>query len=187
MALLKQQTLSPSAPVLWLTGLSGAGKTTIALALEAELKSRGIACRVLDGDDLRGGLNGDLGFSADDRRENIRRVAEVARLFADIGVVTIAAFITPTNALRAMARTIIGAGRFVEVFVSTPIDVCMARDAKGLYAKAQRGEISDFTGVSAPFEEPTQPDISIDTSSTSVAEAVSNLLLLLQQRSEKTT
>ncbi len=167
--------------VLWLTGLSGAGKTTIALALEKELRSRGIVCRVLDGDDVRSGLCRDLGFSQEARQENIRRVAEVAKLFADIGVLTIAAFITPTNALRSMARNIIGEKRFLEVFVSTPIAVCQQRDVKGLYAKALRGELKDFTGISAPFEEPAHPALIIDTSHTSADKAVEELLNLINE------
>ncbi len=140
---------------------------------------RGVLCRVLDGDDVRSGLNKDLGFTAEDRRENIRRVAEVARLFADIGVVTIVAFITPTNALRNMARQIVGAERMKEVYVSTPLDVCIARDVKGMYAKAMRGEIKDFTGISAPFEAPAHPALTIDTSSTSIDKAVEELLKLI--------
>ncbi len=173
--------LLSNACVLWLTGLSGAGKTTIALALEKELRSRGVVCRVLDGDDVRSGLCRDLGFSQEARQENIRRVAEVAKLFADTGVLTIAAFITPTNDLRSMAREIIGKERFLEVFVSTPIAVCQQRDVKGLYAKALRGELKDFTGISAPFEEPAHPALTIDTSHTSADEAVEELLNLISE------
>ncbi len=176
MALLKDTI---NGKVVWFTGLSGAGKSTLALALRDELHSRGVLCRVLDGDDVRSGLNKDLGFTAEDRRENIRRVAEVARLFADIGVVTIVAFITPTNVLREMARQIVGAERMKEVYVSTPLNVCIARDVKGMYAKAMRGEIKDFTGISAPFEAPTHPALTIDTSSTSVDKVVEELLKLI--------
>ncbi len=169
--LLKQKGL-----MIWFTGLSGSGKSTIAIALERELHKRGILCRILDGDNIRTGINNNLGFSEEDRIENIRRIAEVGKLFVDTGILTIAAFISPNNQLRKMAAEIIGKKDFMEVYISTPLEECERRDVKGLYAKARRGEIKNFTGISAPFEAPTHPDIAIDTSKLSLEESV-NLLL----------
>lgn len=147
--------------VIWFTGLSGAGKSTLAQALEARLLAQGVRTCVLDGDALRQGLNKDLGFSDSDRTENIRRAAEVARLMADAGLVVLTAFISPFRADRALARERIGTGRFVEVFVDTPLAVCEARDPKGLYRKARRGEVHHMTGITSPYEAPDQPDIRI--------------------------
>ena len=160
----KEQLLKQHGMMLWFTGLSGSGKSTVAIALERELHSRGLLCRILDGDNIRSGINNNLGFSAEDRVENIRRIAEVGRLFVDTGIITIAAFISPNNQLREMAAEIIGKDDFVEVFVSTPLEECEKRDVKGLYAKARCGEIKNFTGISAPFEAPEHPDITLDTS-----------------------
>ena len=162
--------------MIWFTGLSGSGKSTVAIALERELHKRGLLCRILDGDNIRCGINNNLGFSPADRVENIRRIAEVGKLFVDTGIITIAAFISPNNDLREMAAKIIGKDNFVEVYISTPIEVCEQRDVKGLYAKARRGEIKDFTGVSAPFEAPQSPDLELDTSSLSLEESVNSLL-----------
>lgn len=170
-ALLKQKGI-----MIWFTGLSGSGKSTLAVALERELYKQGILCRILDGDNIRSGINNNLGFSEADRTENIRRIAEVSKLFVDCGIVTIAAFISPTNAIRRMASEIIGEDDFLEVYVSTPIEECERRDVKGLYAKARRGEIKDFTGISSPFEAPEHPFISIDTSRQSLADSVKILL-----------
>lgn len=172
----KEQLLRQRGMMLWFTGLSGSGKSTVAIALERELHSRGLLCRILDGDNIRSGINNNLGFSAEDRVENIRRIAEVGRLFVDTGVITIAAFISPNNQLREMAAEIIGKDDFVEVFVSTPLEECEKRDVKGLYAKARRGEIKNFTGISAPFEAPEHPDITLDTSKLPVEESVKILL-----------
>lgn len=172
----KEQLLNQRGMMLWFTGLSGSGKSTVAIALERELHSRGLLCRILDGDNIRSGINNNLGFSAEDRVENIRRIAEVGRLFVDTGIITIAAFISPNNQLREMAAEIIGKDDFVEVFVSTPLEECEKRDVKGLYAKARRGEIKNFTGVSAPFEAPEHPDITLDTSKLPVEESVKILL-----------
>lgn len=172
----KEQLLNQRGMMLWFTGLSGSGKSTVAIALERELHSRGLLCRILDGDNIRSGINNNLGFSAEDRVENIRRIAEVGRLFVDTGIITIAAFISPNNQLREMAAEIIGKDDFVEVFVSTPLEECEKRDVKGLYAKARRGEIKNFTGISAPFEAPEHPDITIDTSKLPVEESVKILL-----------
>ena len=173
-ALLKQRSV-----MVWFTGLSGSGKSTIAIALERELHKRGLLCRILDGDNIRSGINNNLGFSAEDRVENIRRIAEVSKLFIDTGVITIAAFISPNNELREMASTIIGKDNFLEIYVNTPIEECERRDVKGLYAKARKGEIKDFTGVSAPFEAPEHPALSLDTSVLSLEESVNKLLELI--------
>ena len=172
----KEQLLKQRGMMLWFTGLSGSGKSTVAIALERELHSRGLLCRILDGYHIRSGINNNLGFSAEDRVENIRRIAEVGRLFVDTGIITIAAFISPNNQLREMAAEIIGKDNFVEVFVSTPLEECEKRDVKGLYAKARRGEIKNFTGISAPFEAPEHPDITLDTSKLPVEESVKILL-----------
>lgn len=172
----KEQLLKQRGMMLWFTGLSGSGKSTVAIALERELHSRGLLCRILDGDNIRSGINNNLGFSAEDRVENIRRIAEVGRLFIDTGIITIAAFISPNNQLREMAAEIIGKDDFVEVFVSTPLEECEKRDVKGLYAKARCGEIKNFTGISAPFEAPEHPDITLDTSKLPVEESVKILL-----------
>ena len=170
-ALLKQKGI-----MIWFTGLSGSGKSTLAIALEGELYKQGILCRILDGDNIRSGINNNLGFSEADRTENIRRIAEVSKLFVDCGIVTIAAFISPTHAIRRMASEIIGEDDFLEVYVSTPIEECERRDVKGLYAKARRGEIKEFTGISSPFEAPEHPFISIDTSRQALADSVKVLL-----------
>lgn len=161
--------------MLWFTGLSGSGKSTLAIALERELYNSGILCRILDGDNIRTGINNNLGFTEADRVENIRRIAEVAKLFVDCGVVTIAAFISPTEQIRQMAADIIGKDDFFEIYVNTPLEVCEERDVKGLYKKARQGEIKNFTGISAPFEAPLNPAITIDTSACSLEESI-NLL-----------
>ena len=172
----KERLLGQRGLMIWFTGLSGSGKSTVAIALERELHKRGLLCRILDGDNIRCGINNNLGFLPADRVENIRRIAEVGKLFVDTGIITIAAFISPNNDLREMAAKIIGKDNFVEVYISTPIEVCEQRDVKGLYAKARRGEIKDFTGVSAPFEAPQSPDLELDTSSLSLEESVNILL-----------
>ena len=175
----KEQLLGQKGVMLWFTGLSGSGKSTVAIALERELQKRGLLCRILDGDNIRTGINANLGFSADDRRENIRRVAEVAKLFVDTGIITIAAFVSPTEDLRNLAQHIIGKDDFKELFISTPIEECERRDVKGLYARARRGEVKNFTGISAPFEAPQHPALSLDTSKLSLEESVAQLLQLL--------
>lgn len=175
----KEKLLGQKGVMLWFTGLSGSGKSTVAIALERELQKRGLLCRILDGDNIRSGINKGLGFTAEDRRENIRRIAEVAKLFVDTGIITIAAFISPSNELRRMASDIIGAEDFKEVYISTPLEVCEARDVKGLYAKARRGEIKNFTGISAPFEAPEHPALSIDTSRVSLEDSVKQILTFL--------
>lgn len=181
----KEQLLNQRGLMVWFTGLSGSGKSTIAIALERELHHRGLLCRILDGDNIRSGINNNLGFSEEDRVENIRRIAEVGKLFVDTGIITLAAFISPNNALRQMAAEIIGKEDFIEVYVSTPIEVCEQRDVKGLYARARRGEIKDFTGVSAPFEAPEHPDLSLDTSVLTLEESVGKLIELILKRNER--
>lgn len=175
----KERLLGQRGVMLWFTGLSGSGKSTVAIALERELHRRGLLCRILDGDNIRTGINSNLGFSADDRRENIRRIAEVAKLFVDTGIITLAAFISPTEEMRALARDIIGEEDFKEIYVSTPLEECERRDVKGLYARARKGEIKNFTGISAPFEAPQHPALSIDTSRLSLEESVGSILRLL--------
>lgn len=175
----KEMLLGQRGVMVWFTGLSGSGKSTVAIAVERELHRRGLLCRILDGDNIRSGINNNLGFSEADRVENIRRIAEVGKLFVDTGIITLAAFISPTNSLREMAERIIGEADFKEVYVSTPLAVCEQRDVKGLYAKARRGEIKDFTGVSAPFEVPVRPALAIDTSVLSLEESVEKVLELI--------
>lgn len=162
--------------LLWFTGLSGSGKSTIANAVEKALVSEGIHTYTLDGDNVRKGLNNNLGFSPEDRTENIRRIAEVANLMVDAGLVVLAAFVSPYRADRYNIRDILGAENFVEVYVNTPLAECERRDVKGLYAKARAGEITNFTGIDAPYEAPKHPDVEIDTSELSVEEAVSEIM-----------
>lgn len=178
----REELLSQRAAMIWFTGLSGSGKSTLALEVERRLHSKGLLCRVLDGDNIRSGINKNLGFSVEDRLENIRRIAEVSKLFVDSGIITIAAFISPTDEIRTLARNIIGAPDFIEIFVDTPIEVCESRDIKGLYQKARRGEISDFTGVTSPFEPPKEADLTIDTSTESVEKSVDKIMDLILKR-----
>ncbi len=163
---------------IWLTGLSAAGKSTLAFALERALIDLGHACYVLDGDNVRHGLNQNLGFSHEDRTENIRRIAEVAKLMNDAGLVVITAFISPYRADRKLAQEIIGSDYFREVYVSTPLTVCESRDPKGLYIKARQGSVLEFTGVSSPYEEPLHPDLLIDTAHLTLELAVAQLISL---------
>lgn len=175
----KEQQLRQRGLTVWFTGLSGSGKSTIAVALERRLSQQGIFSRILDGDNIRTGINRGLGFSEEERRENIRRIAEVSKLFTETGIVTLSAFVSPTNELREMARDIIGKEDFVEIFVATPLEECERRDVKGLYAKARRGEIKDFTGITSPFEAPESPALAIDTTNLSVEEAVERVLEII--------
>lgn len=181
----KEELLKQRSVMIWFTGLSGSGKSTIAIALERELHKRGLLCRILDGDNIRSGINNNLGFTEADRIENIRRIAEVSKLFVDTGIITIAAFISPSNDIREMAANIIGKDDFLEVYVSTPIEECERRDVKGLYAKARRGEIKNFTSISAPFEVPAHPALTLDTSALSLEESVNKLLELILPRIQK--
>ena len=149
--------------VVWMVGLSGSGKSTLARALENTLHEKGFLTQLLDGDNLRTGVNNNLGFSKEERLENIRRASEVSKLFMNCGVVTICSFISPTHEIRKMSREIIGADKYFEVFVNSPLEVCEQRDVKGLYAKARKGEIRDFTGIDAPFEAPENPALELRT------------------------
>lgn len=177
----RQQLLQQRPATVWFTGLSGAGKSTLAYALEQRLHNQGLVSFVLDGDNLRHRLNRDLGFAPADRTENIRRVAEVAALMNEAGLIVFAALISPYREDRAMARSIIGSSRFIEVHVHTPLQVCEQRDPKGLYDKARAGLIPHFTGISAPYETPLAPDVCIDTVGSSLHEAADTLLLYLQK------
>lgn len=172
----KEQLLNQTAKVIWMTGLSGSGKSTIAIALEKELVQKGFLTQVLDGDNIRTGINNNLGFSDADRTENIRRIAEVSKLFVNCGVITINCFVSPTNAIRNAAKEIIGKEDFVEVFIDTPLEICEQRDVKGLYKKARAGEIKDFTGINAPFEAPENTAIVVKTAHKTVEESVNTIL-----------
>jgi adenylylsulfate kinase len=168
--------------VLWLTGLSGSGKSTVAQGLERKLVSEGQLAYVLDGDNVRHGLNGDLGFSAEDRKENIRRIGEVAALFADAGLITIVSFISPYRAGRDRARQAAPENRFLEIHVHAPLEICEERDPKGLYKRARAGELADFTGVNAPYEEPESPELRLDTSRIPPADCVEIITASLRER-----
>ena len=172
----RSQLLGQRPITIWLTGLSASGKSTLAFALERNFVDAGHACYVLDGDNVRHRLNKDLGFSPQDRTENIRRIAEVARLMNDAGLIVITAFISPYRDDRKSARNIIGAANFMEIYVSTPIETCEARDPKGMYKRARAGELTGFTGVNAPYESPTAADMTIDTSSAPPSECAAKLL-----------
>jgi adenylylsulfate kinase len=178
----REQLLGQRGCVIWLTGLSGSGKSTIARALEQRLVEQGTLAYVLDGDNLRHGLNSDLGFSPAARAENIRRTGEVAVLFADAGIVAITALISPYRSDRDRVREAAGERRFIEVFVDTPLEVCERRDPKGLYRKARANEIPDFTGISAPYEAPLHPEVTLNTAERSVDECVTQLLDFLAAR-----
>ncbi|OJS99866.1 adenylyl-sulfate kinase [Marinobacter nauticus] len=168
--------------LLWFTGLSGSGKSTIANALDVALHERGYHTFLLDGDNVRHGLCSDLGFSDDDRVENIRRVGEVCKLFADAGLIVMSAFISPFTSERRMVRKLFPAGEFIEVFMDTPMDTCEERDPKGLYKKARAGEIKHFTGIDSPYEVPAHPEIRLDTSRNTVDECVNSLIDYLLER-----
>lgn len=168
----REQRLQQRAMVFWLTGLSGSGKSTIAQGVERRLFEAGYFPQVLDGDNIRSGINNNLGFSLEDRQENIRRIAEVAKLYVNSGVVVLSSFISPTQAIRQQAADIIGTEDFREIFIDTPLELCEARDVKGLYAKARRGEIKGFTGIDSPYEPPENPFLRIPTADLSVEEAV---------------
>ncbi|MBF0218687.1 MAG: adenylyl-sulfate kinase [Gammaproteobacteria bacterium] len=177
----QQQNQHPSV-IIWFTGLSGSGKSTLAHALEEALYQRGCRTFVMDGDNVRHGLCQDLGFSEADRRENIRRVGEVAKLMLEAGVIVLTAFISPFREDRARVRGLVPHGEFLEVYCEASVAVCEARDVKGLYKRARNGEVANFTGISAPYETPDNPDLVINTASCSVAEGVASLLQLLTER-----
>ena len=175
----KEKLLRQHSKVIWFSGLSGAGKTTLAKELEVILHNKGYLTQILDGDNIRTGINNNLGFSDDDRKENIRRIAEVSKLLVFSGVIALNSFISPTKEIRDLAIGIIGKENFIEVFVDAPLEVCEQRDVKGLYKKARDGKIKNFTGIDAPFERPETPDIIINTAELSIAESLDRLLALV--------
>jgi len=168
----KESLLQQRAVVIWMTGLSGSGKSTLAKGLESKLYNEGILTKLLDGDNLRTGLNKNLSFSEEDRQENIRRVAETAKLFLENGIVTICSFVSPTKDIRNMAANIIGKADFLELYIAASFDACAQRDVKGLYKKALNGEIKDFTGLDAPFDAPEDPFLLVDTEKLNIDESI---------------
>ena len=178
----REQKNAHKSVVLWFTGLSGSGKSTLAHAVEEQLHQNGLNTFVLDGDNVRHGLCSDLGFSDDDRRENIRRISETAKLLLEAGVITLTSFISPFRAERATARSLIPHGDFIEIHCFCPLTVCEQRDVKGLYKKARLGEIKNFTGISSPYEEPENPDLKIDTSRLTLEDSVEQVIALLRAR-----
>lgn len=178
----KEKLLGQKALVLWMTGLSGSGKSTLAKGLEKKLHHEGHLTKLLDGDNVRTGLCNNLTFSEEDRMENIRRVAEVSKLFLDCGVITVNSFISPTRSIRSMAQNIIGKDDFCEIYVNCPIEVCESRDVKGLYKKARQGEIKDFTGIHSDFEEPLSPAIEIRTDLQTIEDSIQQLYDFLIQK-----
>lgn len=172
----REKQLGQRSRVLWFTGLSGAGKSTLAIQLERELFARGFFAQVLDGDNIRMGLNQGLGFSETDRKENIRRIAEVSKLFCQAGVITLCAFVSPTRDMRALAQSIIGEEDFLEIYVSTPLDICEQRDVKGLYQKAREGALPGFTGINAPYEAPEHPWLEIPTQHKNIGQCIEEIL-----------
>ncbi len=181
----KERLLNQHSKVIWLTGLSGAGKTTLAKYLELALFEKGFLTQVLDGDNIRSGINNNLGFSDTDRFENIRRIAEISKLFLNCGIITINCFISPTEDIRAMARQIIGSDDFIEIYVNAPLQVCENRDVKGLYSRARRGEIKEFTGITSPFETPKNLDMEIRTDLQSVEESTAKILAFVLPKIQK--
>jgi adenylylsulfate kinase len=178
----REQLNGHKGATVWLTGLSGSGKSTIAVDLEKNLWARGVRAYILDGDNIRHGLNKNLGFSPADRTENIRRIGEVAKLFTDAGMVAVTAFISPYRADRDQVRALMAPGDFVEVYVDCPLEECEKRDVKGLYQKARAGQIPEFTGISAPYEEPLQPELTIKTANLTVEQSVQQVLACLTGR-----
>ncbi len=178
----REALLGQRGATIWLTGLSGSGKSTIAVAAEAALRDRGRLTYILDGDNIRQGLNSNLGFSPEDRTENIRRIGEVSKLFTDAGVIVFSSFISPYRSDRDAVREIMAPGDFLEVYVSADVETCEKRDVKGLYAKARAGEIPEFTGISAPYEEPEKPELVVDSASQSVEESVAQILGFLSDK-----
>ncbi len=178
----REARLNQRACVVWLTGLSGSGKSTLAIGLEHYLFEKGFYPQVLDGDNIRTGICNNLSFSPEDRQENIRRISEVAKLYVQSGLVTICSFISPTRAIRQMAGEIIGAEDFLEVYVNTPLEICEARDVKGLYKKARAGEIKGFTGIDSPYEPPLNPALEILTGSRKLEDSLDLLIKLVMPR-----
>jgi len=179
---IRERRLGQSAQLIWFTGLSGSGKSTLANLLEQRLLDLGFTTYLLDGDNVRHGLNKDLGFSSQDRSENIRRIAETSNLFLDAGIITIASFISPLASQRELVKTIIGEDRYIEIHVSTSLEECERRDVKGLYAKARSGDIPEFTGISSPYEIPLKPDLVIDTEGMDLGDSLAPVLDLVLEK-----
>ncbi len=177
----RQKLKGHRSAIIWFTGLSGSGKSTLAHSVEERLISLGIHTYVLDGDNVRRGLNRDLGFSAEDRKENIRRIGEVAKLFVDAGIIVLSAFISPYREDRKFVRSIVEEGEFIEVYVKCPLEVCEQRDVKGLYKKAREGIIKNFTGIDDPYEEPENPEIIVETDKESLEESVNKIINYLKE------
>ena len=171
----KERILKQHAKVIWMTGLSGSGKTTIAIGLEKELNNKGYLTQILDGDNIRTGINSNLGFSEEDRKENIRRISEISKLFINCGIITINCFVSPTKEMRATAKDIIGEDDFIEIFVNASLETCEKRDVKGLYKKAREGKIEDFTGIDASFEPPSNPNIEVKTDTLTIKESIQKI------------
>lgn len=180
----RRELLAQNSKIIWFTGLSGSGKSTIAGRVEEMLNERGFLTYILDGDNIRNGLNKNLGFSDEDRTENIRRTGEVAKLFLDAGVIVIAAFISPFRSDRDMVRSLVSKGDFIEIFINCPLEICELRDPKGLYKKARAGEIKDFTGIDSPFEIPNRPDIEIRSDQMGVEQAAEKIIRLIKPKIE---
>jgi adenylylsulfate kinase len=178
----RQQLMNQKPKLIWFTGLSGSGKSTLAVQLEAQLFAQGFKTYLLDGDNIRTGLNKDLSFTEDGRVENIRRIGEVSKLFLDSGVIVLSAFISPFQADREQVKKIVGRENYIEVFVNAPIEVCEQRDVKGLYRKARAGEVKNFTGIDSPYEAPTNPDITINTHQQSIDDSLIELLTLVKPK-----
>lgn len=180
----RQQFHQHKSCILWFTGLSGSGKSTLANAVAERLYKLKIHGYVLDGDNIRHHLNKDLGFSPEDRTENIRRIGEVAKLFVDAGIIVLTAFISPYQADRQLVRKLVGEGEFIEIYVKCPLEECEKRDPKGLYQKARKGEIPEFTGITSPYEEPVEPEIVIESDKTTIDEAVGEIIQYLKRTSK---
>ncbi len=176
----REMLMNQKAKVLWLTGLSGSGKSTIAQALERHMYNQSYIAQVLDGDNIRSGINNNLGFSLEDRKENIRRIAEVAKLYLNTGIITLNSFISPTQEIRQFAKDIIGEDDFIEIYINAPIEVCESRDVKGLYKKARKGEIKGFTGIDSPYEAPLRPALEIKTDEMSLEDSVQKIFEYIQ-------
>ncbi len=177
----REKLLDQRGALLWLTGLSGSGKSTVAFRVEHALIERGCVAYVLDGDNVRHGLNSNLGFSADDRAENIRRIGEVGKLFVDAGLITLSSLVSPYRADRDQVRALLAEDQFFEIYVNTPLEICEQRDPKGLYKRARAGEIPNFTGISDPYEEPQAPELELKTDTVTIDEAARQVICLLEQ------
>ena len=178
----RQRFLNQKSAVFWFTGLSGSGKSTIAQGVEGMLFTQGFFCQVLDGDNIRSGINNNLGFGLEDRKENIRRISEVAKLYNNSGIITICSFISPTITIRNMAKKIVGSDNFNEIYINTPLDICEQRDVKGLYKKARSGSIKGFTGIDSPYEAPIEPKLEIKTADYSIQESCDRVVKFIIEK-----